>query len=102
VSEFFGILMLDDNDGSRRAQCHGLPASLLAHIERKTEAVWKSIDELQKAMEEFPPAQRSGPEMGFLSGSPQQPLQTSTHTDRMDTPRGRGLQCQGSATLRSS
>jgi hypothetical protein len=64
MSEFFGILMLDGNDGSRRAQCHGLPASLLTHIERKTEAVWKSIDELQKAMEEFPPAQRSGPEWG--------------------------------------
>jgi hypothetical protein len=65
MSEFFGILMLDGNDGSRRAQCHGLPASLLAHIERKTEAVWKSIGDLQKAMEEaVPPAQRSGPEWG--------------------------------------
>jgi hypothetical protein len=33
-----GIPMLDGNEGSRRrAQCHGLPASLLAHIERKTE-----------------------------------------------------------------
>jgi hypothetical protein len=33
-----GISMLDGNEGSRRrAQCHGLPASLLAHIERKTE-----------------------------------------------------------------
>jgi hypothetical protein len=31
-----GIPMLDGNEGSRRrAQCHGLPASLLAHIERK-------------------------------------------------------------------
>jgi hypothetical protein len=61
MSEFFGILMLDGNDGSRRAQCRGLPASLLAHIERKTEAVWKSMDELQKAMEEaVPPAQEWG------------------------------------------
>jgi hypothetical protein len=45
-------------------QYHGLPASLLAHIERKTEDVWKSIDDLQKAVEAVPPAQRSGPEWG--------------------------------------
>jgi hypothetical protein len=63
MSEFFGILMLDGNDG-RRAQCHGLPASLLAHIERKTEEVWKSMDDLQKAMEAIPTAQRSDPEWG--------------------------------------
>ena len=50
-----GIPMLDGNEGSR-AQCHGLPASLLAHIERKTEEVWRSIDDLQKAVEAIPPA----------------------------------------------
>jgi hypothetical protein len=60
-----GIPMLDGNEGSRRrAQCHGLPPSLLAHIERKTEEVWRSIDDLQKAMEAVPPADRSGPEWG--------------------------------------
>jgi hypothetical protein len=60
-----GITMLDGYGGSgRRAQYHGLPASLLAHIERKTEDVWKSIDDLQKAVESVPPAQRSGPEWG--------------------------------------
>ena len=61
-----GIPMLDGNKGSRRrAQCHGLPASLLAHIERKTEEVWRSIDDLQKAVEAVPPAQQyvpSGPD----------------------------------------
>jgi hypothetical protein len=47
-----GIPMLDRSEGSgRRAQCHGLPASLLAHIERKTEEVWRSIDDLQRAVE---------------------------------------------------
>ena len=57
-----GIPMLDRSEGSgRRAQCHGLPASLLAHIERKTEEVWKSIDDLQKAVEAVPPAQQSCP-----------------------------------------
>ena len=57
-----GIPMLDCSEGSgRRAQCHGLPASLLAHIERKTEEVWKSIDDLQKAVEAVPPAQQSCP-----------------------------------------
>ena len=56
------IPMLDGNEGSRRrAQCHGLPASLLAHIERKTEEVWRSIDDLQKAVEAVSPAQQSTP-----------------------------------------
>jgi hypothetical protein len=64
MSEFFGIPMLDGNDGTRRSRCHGLPASLLAHIERKTEEVWKSIDDLQKAIDAVPPARRSGPEWG--------------------------------------
>ena len=41
-----------------------LRRAVLAHIERKTEEVWKSIDDLQKAMEAVPPAQRSGPEWG--------------------------------------
>jgi hypothetical protein len=57
-----GIPMLDRSEGSgRRALCHGLPASLLAHIERKTEEVWKSIDDLQKSVEAVPPAQQSCP-----------------------------------------
>ena len=57
-----GIPMLDCSEGSgRRAQCHGLPASLLAHIERKTEEVWRSIDDLQKAVEAVRPAQQSCP-----------------------------------------
>jgi hypothetical protein len=30
----------------------------------KTDEVWKSIDDLQKAMEAVPPADRSGPEWG--------------------------------------
>ena len=64
MSEFFGMLVLDGNDGSRRAQSHGLPASLLAHIERKTEEVWKSIDDLQKAIDAVPPPQGSGSEWG--------------------------------------
>ena len=55
-----GIPMLDRSEGSgRRAQCHGLPASLLAHIERKTEEVWRSIDDLQKAVEAVRPVQQS-------------------------------------------
>ena len=55
-----GTPMLDSSEGSgHRAQCHGLPASLLAHIERKTEEVWRSIDDLQKAVETVPPAQQS-------------------------------------------
>jgi hypothetical protein len=57
-----GIPMLDRSEGSgRRAQCHGLPASLLAHIERKTEEVWRSIDDLQKAVEAVRPAQQTCP-----------------------------------------
>jgi carbon monoxide dehydrogenase subunit G len=31
----------------------------LAHIERKTEEVWRSIDDLQKAVEAIPPAEQS-------------------------------------------
>jgi hypothetical protein len=38
--------------------------ALFAHIEQKTDEVWKSIDDLQKAMEAVPPADRSGPEWG--------------------------------------
>ena len=35
--------------------------ALFAHIEQKTDEVWKSIDDLQKAMEAVPPADRSVP-----------------------------------------
>jgi hypothetical protein len=60
-----GISMLNGSEASHhRAQGQGLPASLLAHIERKTEEVWKSIDDLQKAVQAVPPAQRSGREWG--------------------------------------
>jgi hypothetical protein len=38
--------------------------ALFAHIEQKTDEVWKSIDDLQKAMEAVPHADRSGPEWG--------------------------------------
>ena len=38
--------------------------ALFAHIEQKTDEVWTSIDDLQKAMEAVPPADRSGPEWG--------------------------------------
>jgi hypothetical protein len=55
-----GITMLDGNE--YRAQYHGLPASLLAHIERKIEDVLKSIDDLQTAVDAVPPSQKSGPE----------------------------------------
>ena len=64
MSEFFGMLVLDGNDGSRRAQSHGLPASLLAHIERKTEEVWKSIDDLQKAIDAVPRPRGQVPSVG--------------------------------------
>jgi len=33
-----------------------------AHIEHKADEVWKSIDDLQRAMEAVPIAERSGPE----------------------------------------
>jgi hypothetical protein len=57
-----GIPMLDGSEGSgHRAQCHELPASLLAHIGRKTDEVWRSIDDLQKAMEAIPRAKQSCP-----------------------------------------
>ena len=36
--------------------------ALFAHIEQQTDEVWMSIDDLQKAMEAVPPADRSGPE----------------------------------------
>ena len=38
--------------------------ALFAHIEQKSDEVWKSIDDLQKAMEAVPHADRSGPEWG--------------------------------------
>jgi hypothetical protein len=39
-----------------------LRRSLFAHIERKADEVWKSIDDLQRAMEAVPTAERSGHE----------------------------------------
>jgi hypothetical protein len=39
-----------------------LRRSFFAHIEHKADEVWKSIDDLQKAMETAPTAERSGPE----------------------------------------
>jgi hypothetical protein len=39
-----------------------LRRSFFAHIEHKADEVWKSIDELQRAMEAVPIAERSGPE----------------------------------------
>ena len=38
--------------------------ALFAHIEQKSDEVWKSIGDLQKAMEAVPHADRSGPEWG--------------------------------------
>ena len=38
--------------------------ALFAHIEQKSDEVWKSIDDLQKALEAVPHADRSGPEWG--------------------------------------
>jgi hypothetical protein len=38
--------------------------ALFAHIEQKSDEVWKSIDDLQKAMEAVPHADQSGPEWG--------------------------------------
>ena len=38
--------------------------ALFAHIEQKRDEVWKSIDDLQKAMKAVPHADRSGPEWG--------------------------------------
>jgi hypothetical protein len=42
--------------------------SLFAHIEHKADEVWKSIDDLQKAMEAVPTAERSGPERRLRDG----------------------------------
>jgi hypothetical protein len=39
-----------------------LRRSFFAHIEHKADEVWKSIDDLQRAMEAVPIAERSGPE----------------------------------------
>ena len=39
-----------------------LRRSFLTHIEHKADEVWKSIDDLQRAMEAVPIAERSGPE----------------------------------------
>jgi hypothetical protein len=47
---------MDEEEGLRRA--------LLAHIEQKTDDLWKSIDDLQKALEAVPATERSGPEWG--------------------------------------
>jgi len=39
-----------------------LRRSFFAHIEHKADEVWKSIDDLQRAMEAVPIVERSGPE----------------------------------------
>ena len=39
-----------------------LRSSFFAHIEHKADEVWKSIDDLQRAMEAVPIAERSDPE----------------------------------------
>ena len=39
-----------------------LRRSFFAHIEHKADEVWKSIDDLQRAMEAVPIPERSGPE----------------------------------------
>jgi hypothetical protein len=41
-----------------------LRSALFAHIEQKTDDLWKSIDDLQKALEAVPTAERSGREWG--------------------------------------
>jgi hypothetical protein len=41
-----------------------LRRSLFAHIEHKADELWKSIDDLQRAMDAVPNAERSGPEWG--------------------------------------
>jgi hypothetical protein len=47
---------MDDEERLRRA--------LFAHIEQKTDELWKSIDDLQKALEAVPTPELSGPEWG--------------------------------------
>jgi tetrahydromethanopterin S-methyltransferase subunit B len=47
---------MDEEERLRRA--------LFAHIEQKTDELWKSIDDLQKALEAVPTAERSGPGWG--------------------------------------
>ena len=44
---------MSDEDRLRR--------SFITHIEHKADEVWKSIDDLQRAMEAVPIAERSGP-----------------------------------------
>ena len=39
-----------------------LRRSFFAHVEHKADEVWKSIDDLQRAMEAVPIAERSSPE----------------------------------------
>jgi hypothetical protein len=43
---------MDEGERLRRA--------LFAHIEQKTDDLWKSIDDLQKALEAVPTTERSG------------------------------------------
>jgi hypothetical protein len=54
IGDLTGETTMGDEEKLRR--------SLFAHIERKADEVWKSIDDLQKAMEAVSAAERSGPE----------------------------------------
>jgi hypothetical protein len=54
IGDLTGETTMGDEEKLRR--------SLFAHIEHKADEVWKSIDDLQKAMEAVPTAERSGPE----------------------------------------
>jgi hypothetical protein len=47
---------MDDEERLRHA--------LFVHIEQKTDELWRSIDDLQKALEAVPAAERSGPGWG--------------------------------------
>jgi hypothetical protein len=47
-----GPVEMDEEERLRRA--------LFAHIEQKTDELWKSIDDLQKALEAVPTSERAG------------------------------------------
>jgi hypothetical protein len=54
IGDLIGETTMSDEEKLRR--------SLFTHIEHKADEVWKSIDDLQRAMEAVPIAERSGPE----------------------------------------
>jgi len=49
----YGAVEMDEEERLRRA--------LFAHIEQKTDDLWKSIDDLQKALEAVPTTEQSAP-----------------------------------------